>query len=75
MAPDDKSLSRIQAPTVISQPVSIGPRQADRDKKDESRKGRKQRPAKASIDETLQEEKNKCQSEDDDQQSHIDYRA
>ncbi len=72
---DNKSIHPVQSPTVVSQPVSIGPRQAEQKKKDQSRKDRNRRPAKPSLEETLRQEQQQRETEANDRQSHIDYHA
>lgn len=74
MAENDKSLDRVQSPTVIAQPVSVGPRQAE-DKKDEARKERRRRSKRPGIEETLQQEQSLRERQDDEDQFHIDYHA
>ena len=49
---EHNSLDRVQSPTVIAQPIAIGPRQAEHSK-DNKRKGKKRRrQTRPSIEET-----------------------
>lgn len=69
-----EQLDRVQAPAVVAQPVSIGPRQAER-KKDDARKERRRRHPQQSIEDALDEEQDLRESGGNDQQSHIDFHA
>lgn len=73
MAPD-KSLERIQAPEIVAQPVSIGPRPDEREKGD-ARKQRRRRPERHTIEETLDEEQPLREGNPDENRPHIDYHA
>ncbi|NLW84145.1 MAG: hypothetical protein GXY41_07065 [Phycisphaerae bacterium] len=70
----DQSLERIQAPEVVTQPVSIGPRPAEREN-DDTRKQRRRRPERHKIEETLDEEQPLRVGDPDEHWSHIDYHA
>ncbi len=75
MAAHDESLDRVQSPTVVAQPVSIGPRQAE-NKKEDARKGKKhRRRPRPSIEETLRQEQTQRECDGDEEQTHIDYHA
>jgi hypothetical protein len=72
---EHNSLDRVQSPTVIAQPIAIGPRQAEHSK-DNSRKGKKRRrQTRPSIEETRREEPPQCNGDGPEDQGHIDYRA
>ncbi len=70
----DKSLERIQAPEIVAQPVSIGPRPDEREKGG-ARKQRRHRPERYTIEETLDEEQPLRAGDPDEHRSHIDYHA
>lgn len=74
MAMSDQPLDRVQAPSVVAQPISVSPRQAEREK-DDVRKERRRRRPQHSIEETLEEEQPLRENGTDDEQSHIDYHA
>jgi hypothetical protein len=74
MAMSEQPLDRVQAPGVVAQPVSIGPRKAERGK-DQSKKDRRRRFPRHSIEETLDEEQVFREGGNDDRKSHIDYHA
>jgi hypothetical protein len=74
MAMGEQSLDRVLTPGVVEHPVSIGPRQAEREK-DESRKERRRRPSRPSIEETLDEEQALREDVGHGTHDHIDYHA
>jgi len=74
MAMNDQPLDRVQAAGVVAQPISIGPRQAEREKDDAQKERRRRRP-RHSIEETLEEEQPLREGGTDDKQPHIDYHA
>jgi hypothetical protein len=74
MAMSEQPLNRIQSPSVVAQPASIGPRQAEREK-DDARKERRRRPPRPAIEETLDDEVALRDGSAENKQSHIDYHA
>ena len=74
MAMGEQPLDRVVTLGAVEHPVSIGPRQAEREK-DEPRKERRRRPPRPSIEETLDEEQAQRERDDKNKHDHIDYHA
>lgn len=78
MAMSDHPLQRIEAPGIVGQSASIGPRQAERDKDQSSKKRQQRRSKRPGIEETLEEEQQTLQAgeaNNDNEKTHIDYHA
>lgn len=70
----DSSLNKVLSTVTIAQPASIGPRQAEH-QKEGSRKDRRRKSRRLSIEQTLEEEQAIRDGADAEDTHHIDYHA